>query len=209
MFRKIDIAKWKRRRVYEFFTSYEDPFFNMTAQVDVTALFSYCKETDLSFSLSTLFCSQKAANGIDEFRTRLLEDDVVIFDRIEATQTILLEDETFAFCYFAECDDLAEFNRKGREAVNKYSKLNTFDVESDRIDLIYYSVIPWISFTSFKHASRFERTQTVPRIVFGKVYDDSGHLLMPVSVEVNHMMMDGLHVGRYMESFQKTIDTVV
>jgi len=53
---------------------------------------------------------------------------------------------------------VVEFDRAGREALEKYKRLKTFDVERDRLDLIYYSVIPWVSFTSFKHASRIDRT---------------------------------------------------
>ena len=71
--------------------------------------------------------------------------------------------------------------------------------------MIYYSVIPWVSFTSFKHASRIDKTQTVPRIVFGKIFDDDSVKKMPVSVEANHAMMDGLHVGKYFNLFQETI----
>ncbi len=92
---------------------------------------------------------------------------------------------------------LKTFNAAGLKAREKYQKLKTFDVESNRVDLIYYSVTPWVSFTSFKHASRFDNTNTVPRIVFGKNFDDGEMLKMPVSVEVHHAMMDGIHVGKY------------
>jgi chloramphenicol O-acetyltransferase type A len=83
----------------------------------------------------------------------------------------------------------------GKAARDKYKALRSFDVESDRFDLIYYSVIPWVSFTSFKHASRLDRTQTIPRIVFGKIFRDGDRMLMPLSVEANHTVMDGIHVG--------------
>ena len=49
-------------------------------------------------------------------------------------------------------------------------------VEVGRLDLIYYSVIPWVSFTSFKHASRLDPTRSVPRIVFGKMFDEASIL---------------------------------
>lgn len=203
MYRSVDLEKWNRRQAFEFFREYDDPFFNMTAQLDVTELYRFCKTEGLSYSLTGLFFSQRTANSIREFRIRLLKGFPVEFERIEATQTILHEDETFSFCHFPHSGDVREFNRLGREAVGRYAELNTFDVESERLDLIYYSVIPWVSFTSFKHAARLDRTQTVPRIVFGKTYDEGPVKKMPVSVEVNHAVMDGIHVGRYFTRLQE------
>jgi len=101
-----------------------------------------------------------------------------------------------------------EFERAGKEAVEKYKALKTFDVESNRFDLIYYSVIPWVSFTSFKHASSLDKLQTIPRIVFGKIFSDGERKLMPVSVEANHIVMDGFHVGKFFNLFQKDLDAL-
>jgi chloramphenicol O-acetyltransferase type A len=205
MFKELDLETWPRRTTYEFFKNYEDPFFNFTANVDVTRLYAFCKENGLAYSLAGLFYSQQTANAIPEFRIRLVDGKLVQFSEIHATQTILNEDETFSFCYFENKPDVFEFNAAGKATLEKYKGLKTFDVESDRLDMIYYSVIPWVSFTSFKHASRIDKTQTVPRIVFGKIFDDGPVKKMPVSVESNHAMMDGLHVGKFFNRFQELI----
>ena len=205
---ELNIATWPRRDTYEFFKDYEDPFFNFSANVDVTALYAFCKQNELSYALTALYYSQLAANQIREFRIRLLDGRLVEFDSIEATQTILNDDETFSFSYFEARSDVFEFDRAGREALEKYKRLKTFDVERDRLDLVYYSVIPWVSFTSFKHASRIDRTQTVPRIVFGKRFVDGDRQKMPVSVEANHTIMDGLHVGKYFILLQELLSAL-
>ena len=208
MFQELDIASWTRRATYEFFRDYKDPYFNIAANLDVTGLYGFCKNNDLSFALAALFFSIQTANAIREFRLRLKDGKVLEFDTIHATQTILNDDETFSFCYFELCDDVFEFNRAGRKAVEKYKELKTFDVEADRIDLIYYSVIPWVSFTSFKHASRGDNTLSVPRMVFGRIFEDGGRKKMPFSVEVHHALMDGIHVGKYFELFQEKLNAI-
>lgn len=205
MYKELDLENWPRRPTYEFFKTYEDPFFNFTANVDVTRLYRFCKENGLAYSLAGLFYSQQTVNAIPEFRIRLINGKLVQFDEIHATQTILNDDETFSFCYFENRSDVFEYNTAGRAALEKYKALKTFDVETDRLDMIYYSVIPWVSFTSFKHATRIDKTQTVPRIVFGKIFDDGSVKKMPVSVEANHAVMDGLHVGKFFNQFQETI----
>jgi len=205
---EVDVEKWPRRTTYEFFKDYEDPFFNFSANIDVTALYRFCKQNKLSFALTALYCSQVVANEIREFRIRFVDGKLVEFEKIESTQTILNDDETFSFAYFEMKSDVFEFNRSGKFALEKYKRLKTFDVESDRRDLIYYSVIPWVSFTSFKHASRLDRTQTIPRIVFGKMLVNVNTRLMPVSVEANHRIMDGFHVGRYFSRLQEIMNSL-
>ncbi len=205
MFTEIDLKTWPRKNTYEFFRDFEDPFFNFTANLDVTAFYPFCKKNDLSVSLAILFYVLVAVNEIREFRLRILDGRLIEVDRIHATQTILNEDETFSFAYFEMQPDVFLFNTAGLESIAKYKQLKTFDVESGRIDLIYCSAIPWVSFTSFKHASRFDRMQTIPRIVFGKMFEDGAVRRMPLSVEANHMIMDGIHVGKLFNRVQELI----
>ncbi len=206
MFKEVEVEKWNRKTTYEFFKDYDDPFFNITANLDITELYHFCKENNLSFSLANLFYSLQTANEIYEFRIRLKDEKLVEYEKIHATQTILNDDETFSFCYFELKETIAEFDEDGKLAVEKYKQLKTFDVEATRIDLIYYSVIPWVSFTSFKHAIRFDKRQTVPRIVFGKMFQENRKLKIPHSVEVNHAIMDGLHVGKYFTRLQEKFE---
>ena len=208
MYREIDIDLWERKTTFEFFKNYEDPFFNITANLDVTRLYRFCKENGLAFSLAGLFYAMETANEVRELRLRMIDEKVVEFDRIHATQTFLNDDETFSFSYFEMQPDVSAFDAAGRIAREKYKALKTFDVEAGRIDLVYFSVIPWVSFTSFKHASRFDNRQTVPRMVFGKIFDSGEHKLMPFSVEVHHALVDGVHVGRFFNRFQEKLNTL-
>ena len=202
----VDLESWRRRATYEFFKDFEDPFFNLPAHLDATTLHRFCKDNRLSFALANLFYSLETANEIREFRLRIENETVLEYEQIHATQTVLNDDETFSFCYLERAGDVFEFCERGRAAIERYKRLKTFDVESDRVDLVYYSVIPWVSFTSFKHASRFDRALSVPRMVFGKLFDDGCGLKLPHSVEVHHALADGLHVGRYYERLQDKIN---
>ena len=197
MFKELDVENRPRRNAYEYFKGFEDPFFSITGNVDVSHLYNFANKTASHSPWRAFFT---------RFRLRLNDGKVFEYERVEATQTILNDDETFSFCYFESKPTVHEFDEAGKLAREKYKRLKTFDVESDRLDLIYYSVIPWVSFTSFKHAGRFDNRQTVPRIVFGKIFDYGGGKKMPVSVEVNHAMMDGLHVGKFFNQFQAKID---
>ena len=206
-YREIDIETWERKATFEFFREYKDPYFNMAANVDVSRLYSFCKARGFPFSIAALYCSVAAANEIREFRLRMIGEKVVEFDRVEATQTILNDDNTFSFCYFPWSETLEEFVKTGKAAREKYGAMRSFDVEAGRLDLVYYSVIPWVSFTSFKHANSGDNRQSVPRMVFGKMFEQGGSRLMPFSVEGHHCLMDGYHVGKYFELFQNKLNS--
>jgi chloramphenicol O-acetyltransferase type A len=191
------------KRLLSFSEILKTRFFNITANLDITELYGFCQEKKLSIALANLFFSLETANEIREFRLRLKGEEVIEYEKIHATQTILNEDETFSFCYFELRENVFDFNAAGKTAIEKYKQLKTFDVETERLDLIYYSVIPWISFTSFKHASRFDNRQTVPRIVFGKMFEENRRRKIPLSVEAHHALMDGFHVGKYFKRLQE------
>ncbi|HUQ33244.1 MAG TPA: chloramphenicol acetyltransferase [Pyrinomonadaceae bacterium] len=200
----LDIETWNRRRQFEFFKDYANPFFNICAEVDVTRLRGLTRFVkDISFLVAYHFFSIKAANEVEQFRYRLRGDRVLVHDRIHAGTTLLLADETFTFVYFDYTDDFAVFHARAVEAIESAKAgASDLDQRADRDDLIYHSVIPWITFTSISHARKGDGPESVPKITFGKYREDNDRIRMPVSVEVHHALMDGLHVGRYFEKLE-------
>jgi chloramphenicol O-acetyltransferase type A len=199
----IDLDQWPRRDHYAFFRQYESPFFNVTIQADVTALVSLCKDRGHSYSLLSLYLATSAANDVEAFRLRIREEGVWRHDRVHTGSTVLRNDETFAFGYFEYSACYADFEKAGRETLNDLRASSGPLDDHPRDDVIYFSVLPWISFTSFQHAHRGEGDDSNPRIVFGKRYEAAGRILMPVSVAVHHALADGLHVGRFVEGLQE------
>ena len=199
----LDLENWKRREHFEFFRQFEQPFFNICSELDVTALVEYANDQRRSFFLASLFLSLKAANEIEELRLRIRAEAVVCHPQVSAGSTVMRDDETFAFGYFDYSDDFERFEVSGKQELAKVQSPDTLRPHIDRDDLIYYSILPWISFTSFSHARRCPATDCIPRIVFGKYSaGTNGGYKMPVSIEVHHALVDGLHVGRFLEQFQ-------
>ncbi len=208
MARELDLESWPRRQHFEFFRRYDQPFFNLCAEVDVTHLTERCAVPGgPSFFLASLFLSLRAANEVEPFRYRLRGERVIVYEVVHGGSTVLLPDETFAFAYF---DYLPDFQRFAGPASRVLDEIRAdpgrLQPSDDRDDLLHYSVIPWVSFTSFAHARRKRETDSVPKVVFGKRRAAGGRHLMPVSVEVHHALMDGLHVGRFFERFQALLD---
>jgi chloramphenicol O-acetyltransferase type A len=202
MTRYLDIENWNRRPVFQFFKGYDNPFFNICAPVEVTALLNLTRTVKtLSFTLAYHFLSLKAVNELEPFRYRLRGERVLVYDRIHAGTTVLLDDGRFTFCYFDYVEDYRQFQADARSAIERVREGDgRIDMGAEeRDDLIHHSVIPWVSFTSISHARKGGGADSIPKIVFGKHVEDGGVVRMPVSVEVHHALMDGLDVGRYFQ----------
>jgi chloramphenicol O-acetyltransferase type A len=72
-------------------------------------------------------------------------------------------------------------------------------------NVIHFSSVPWIRFTSLSHARSFSHNDSIPKISFGKMTITSGVRSMPVSVHVHHGLMDGFHVGSFLDHFQELL----
>ncbi|MGH1362773.1 MAG: CatA-like O-acetyltransferase [Calditrichia bacterium] len=203
----LDIEKWKRREHFHLFKQYDNPFFNMCAEVDISKTITYTQAHELSFFITLLYLSTLVTNEIENFRYRLEEDRVRIYETIHPSSTVLNTDETFSFSYFNYQPGFRAFHTDSMQILKRFKEGHSnVNPEVDRHDLIHYSVIPWVRFTSFSHARRFDETDSIPKIVMGKYESDGLKIMMPVSVEVHHSLMDGLHVGRYFERLQSLLN---
>lgn len=205
--RPLDLEAWSRRAHFEFFRDYDQPFFNLCADVDVSGVVAAARDPRApSFFVTTLFHSLAAANEVEEFRYRIREKGVVVYETIDAGSTVLREDGTFGFAYFDWDPDPAAFAAAASPVLDRARRqTGPLDPRDDRDDLIHYTVIPWISFTGFQHARRRDPSDSTPKIAFGRYHGPAGDVQMPVSVEVHHALMDALHVARFLEAFQRRL----
>jgi len=205
--KKINTNTWKRKEHFEFFSNFEDPFFGIVSEIDCTEAYDHCKLNNLSFFSFYLHRSLLAVNQIEEFKTRIVNNDVIIYDNIHASATIAREDGTFAFSFVEFQQDFSIFNKMLKveiEAVNNSTGLR-LNESAARNDLIHYSSIPWKKFTGLNQPCDFKERDSIPKIVFGKFYLNNNRKIMPVSVDVHHGLADGLHVAEFLDVFQKTM----
>lgn len=203
---ELDMKTWVRRLHFEFFKDFDEPFFGITADVDCTEAYLSYKSIDTSFFLSYLHKSLVTVNGIEEFRYRIEGDQVYVYDEIGASATINRLDGTFGFSYITFKEDYKEFEKGALAEIERVKTDNQLVPGSTSANIIHYSSVPWIKFTSLSHARKHDGLDSVPKISFGKIYQEGDTYKMPVSVHVHHALMDGYHVGRYFEQFEKLLN---
>ncbi|KGO90323.1 chloramphenicol acetyltransferase [Flavobacterium suncheonense] len=208
MKQKLDLNTWNRKTHFEFFSNFEEPFYGLTFAVDCTKAYETAKAKKISFFIYYLHKTLAAVNEIENFRYRILDGEVFLYDTINASPTIMREDKTFGFALTEYFPEIEEFNEKTILEIKRIQNtkgLFTRDFTGE-YNLIHFSSIPWVDFTSVSHARSFTFPDSCPKISFGKMTETDGKKSMPMSVHVHHGLVDGYHVGLFAETFQKLMD---
>ncbi|WP_372744791.1 CatA-like O-acetyltransferase [Lutibacter sp.] len=205
--KEFSVENWKRKEQFEFFKDYEDPFFNITVNLEVTKLYNFCKKNKLSFSLACIYVALKSINEIPEFKLRINNNKVYIFDEVNIGSTVLNEDNTFSFCNFPIKPTIFEFDTSGEKVMEAHKKGVTLGAQENELGIIHCSTLPWFTFTSVKHARKGdEKNKGIPKIVFGGLFTENDQRKIPFSVEVHHALLDGFHVSQLIAKMKSFID---
>ena len=205
--REIDLESWPRREHYRFFMRMDYPQYNLCFDVDVTKLVPFCKERRLSFYYALLYYSTQAANAVEAFRYRARGDRVVVHDALHPSFTDMSKgDDLFRIVTVEMPETLEAF--VDRAAAR--SRVHPFDMTGfeGRDDLIYYTSIPWLSFTQLNHTITHDREDSVPRLSWGKYREEKGRIVLPYSVQVHHAFVDGLHIARFKDALEAILDAL-
>ena len=205
MRQKLDIENWARKEHFNFFRKFEEPFYGVCVNIDCTAAYKFAKEKGVSFFLYTLYKALAAAQVNEPFKLRIDGDEVFIYDQINAGSTIGRSNGTFGFGYIAYHPSFDEYITAANEEVALVQN-STSLLRETRIDLIRFSSLPWIDFTSISHARMFSGKDSCPSISFGKMTEVNGKRTMPMSVHVHHALVDGLHIGQFIDCFQELMN---
>ncbi len=184
----------------------EEPFFGITISIDCTKAYAKAKELNVSFFTYYLHKTLLAVNTIEPFRYRIIDDEVYIFDTIDASATILREDKTFGFSLMEYAESLTDFAEITKKEIARIQVTPGLITRDFAINLIHFSALPWINFTSYSHARSFTFPDSCPKISFGKMMEENGKKTMAMAVHVHHALLDGYHIGEFVALFQELMN---
>ncbi|MGE0076444.1 MAG: CatA-like O-acetyltransferase [Bacteroidales bacterium] len=206
MRRLLDIENWERRDHFNFFRKFEEPFWGVTVEINCTLAYDYCKKNSLSFFLYYLHKSLVAANFIEPFRYRIADDRVYVYNTVNASPTINRDNGTFGFAYMDYIENFDKFYDAAKHEIVRIKSTSGLVPAISGENVIHYSSMPWINFSSMSHARSFSFPDSCPKITFGKMIEKDGQKVMPVSVHVHHALMDGYHVGLFIDKYQELMN---
>nr|WP_321231043.1 CatA-like O-acetyltransferase [uncultured Psychroserpens sp.] len=198
----INQNTWKRKQHYDHFSTLKDPYFAVTFPVDVSKAYDFAKAHNVSFFGKYLHDSMKAINEVDELKLRIKDNQVVKFETINASATLMRSDQTFGFSYIEFDEDLNQFLEHLISEKNRIEDTGALFPLRNDLMCIHCSAMPWVNFSGHKEPVS-GTLDSIPKLAFSKtVKDNDGKLMMNVSINVNHALVDGFHVGLFAEKFQ-------
>ncbi len=205
----LDTTTWPRRDAFEFFRGFDKPYFNVCVRLDVARLKAALAARDGSggLSLACYFMALRLANLHEAFRLRLEGGRVRVHGQVHGSTTVLRDDgESFFFAEFDHTTDFDAFVAQAGAAIDAARTVRAaFEPKADDAARVYFTSLPWLHFTSFSHARNWKTEDSIPRFAFGRAQAEGGALWLPMSVEVHHALMDGVHVGRYVQAFESAL----
>lgn len=204
----IDIENWNRKEHFEFFSKMTSPYFGFTTEVDCTQAFNHAKDTNASFFAMYMHKSMIAVNAVDELKLRILDNQVVLYENIHAGTTIGRADGTFGFAFIHFSENFETFNTEMQKEIKEVQNSTGIRMNNGELgkDLVRHSTIPWNSFSAILHPTPLDKTESVPKITFGKFNIRESRKYLPVSIEAHHGLADGFHLSKYLEEFQRQLD---
>jgi chloramphenicol O-acetyltransferase type A len=170
---------------------------SVTAEVDISALIQVLREKNFKFFPSFSYIITKVVNGLPEFRHRISEGALYEYKTIDPAFTVLLSNNTFTFCdstYYPTFQDYYNYTVQRIEWIKENPDLSN----KNKDHMFFITNIPWMSFTSFTHPY-LETYRSIPIVTIGKYFNRNGQVYIPIALQVDHAIMDGIHLGKFYE----------
>lgn len=206
--KKIDLEKWDRIEHYRLFSGIAHPCYSVTFKLDVTRLRFYAREKDLSFYLSLIYLSVQAMNAIENFRYKIRGEEVVLIDELIPGFTDMKKDSELFHIVVCPADGtLEEFCKKAKtQSDAQTSFMVSHPYEDDT--LIHASSLPWMEITALTNENEHNPNDSIPRIAWGKYGEYNGKFELNYTIEVNHRLVDGIHLGKFYTRLQALINAL-
>lgn len=206
MKKRFDVEKWSRKDHFNFFNQFDEPFFGVTVDIDCTIAYHKCKKEGIGFFLYYLHQSLAAANAIENFRLRIEDHQIYLYDQVNASAVINRADNSFGFSYIDYFTDFKTFETAAKIEIENVRNATGLNLKGNEANVIHISAMPFLKFTSLSHARSFSFKDSCPKFSFGKMTAMNGLKSMPLSIHVNHALADGYHVGLFVDNFQQRMN---
>lgn len=211
MEQQIDRSTWPRDAHDKLFARLEVPFYSVTARLDVTGAVRFSKARGISFYAAMIWVTMRALNGVEAFRYELRGDEVYLLSHRNPSYTYQWNDELFGICglEWRENEDPESFAARMKAAErNNPSPIPTAEADEAGHD-VYISSVPWFDYTHIAQEFPLDNTDSTPRVMWGRfTEDEAGRKILSYTVQVNHRLIDGIHLARLFEGLSGAINAL-
>ena len=207
----IDLETWERKQLFQNYLGADLPYIIITANVDVTRPLAFAHENGISFNLVMVYLCNKTADSIINYRYRFIDGKPFVIDHTRPTVNHLQKGSDIFVIGEGPwpCDDIITFCKACHDNMEQVTQEYRRERIDHKLDIINYTSVPWVQYTGFVRTIAHDGVDNAPKISFGKYFpspEDPSRILMPVSSQTHHGLMDGVHVGKFYTQLQEACD---
>ena len=205
----VDLETWPRREHFRFFSGLGFPFYNVTSSLDVSRLRPYVQARGLSFYHALIYATLAVMNGLPDFLYKIRGEQVVKHEKLDPSFVVLDQEAHLLKIVNASFGGtLEEFCAQCAQREAAQTSYFPSPEAEGRDDLVYFSCLPWVSFTSLTNEMDLDPDDSIPRITWGRFEERDGRLVLPYAVQLNHRLLDGWHLGQLLQGVQAFLDAL-
>lgn len=207
-YKAIDFNTWNRGKHFELYKECGFPFVGLTTNIDVTQFADACRRKRVRFFRAFLHLLISSVNEHENFRLRIAGDEVVLFDAVDPSFTVLDVATDLFYLAVAEMDeDYPRFEQSIEHAEKR--ALHNKCLSEKRLDLIYMTCIPWLNYSELIQPIFINASDSIPRLAWGKFRKNGETTEIPLTVAGHHGFIDGIHIARFIEDVCRRIEVFV
>ena len=195
------VEDYYRQEHYDFYKSYGSPVYSTTITFDITRVKKLSDRRGDSIYLTLCYYFTGAAQVVEDFRYRICDGRIVLYERLHLGLTVPAPDGRFSFANLRyDPDPDVFFQAAGPVLARARSRVAL--AGSVHQNYLYFTALPAVPFTGFTHAQSGDPTDVAPRVAFGRFEHRRGRLFVPVGIQVSHLFIDGRALGDLVEGVQ-------
>ena len=198
----IDLDTYPRRFWYEHFLTFEIPLVNRTIQIDVTDLLAYVKREQKRFAVTLGMVLTRASNHVPELRHRIIDGQLVEYNKVIPSFTLLTKEKVFRLCKGVYTDNFASDYEENVRIIERAGHEPDPNVGSPNQGQLFITNNPWNSFTAIQ-APYTSKLASIPVFCIGKMYTHSDRTFAPLGIQTHHSVVDGYHVGHVIHNMER------
>ncbi len=215
MKKEVTMDNWNRKRAFNIFSKFDDPYTGITTILNITNLVLLSKKENKSFYGTMLYYILLSMNEIEEFKYgygKINNTECVCkFDELAATVTVLQNNGELNFTRYIKFEHEYEkfMNYFNQAKIDAESGIEYYKIDDlDNMNKIQVTCLPWIRFTNFKNAVNFSEKSSKPKICWGKYYTLNNEFYIDFSILVNHAFQDGYHISQFINNLTRNINNI-
>lgn len=208
LFSPVPMSSWPQRQVYNMFRNYKDPYFEVCLQLEISRVHHFARANHISLYFCLCYLCTKAANMLPNWHYRFYKKHPVYYYTLNPSCTDKRPQETafhFVNGMYNPNKDMVSFVKEITDLSRCKDSFLIRHPQDDPNSHIYFTSLPWLPFTSMVNLHPNGKYNGCPSIAFGKYQWQNDQLLMPISIQVNHLLLNGEDVGEFYQTLQQLI----